>query len=272
MIKTKLYMKLSYYNNEMDEKERENMSSSFLEYKSNKQKYECILGGLKKNTIYDVKLDVFEGKSNDEPKQRTDFKSIAISFETLKTKTIGWKWNAQAQSSYQNKNYYRITNNNKTIRKVENSKYIYNMRMDPWISKRNYPNEVITVTFKVVSVGGECDDYNAIGVMAKSSWNNSSVTSHLFEATPAICWRIRRDGLYKNNTKQCDMPKLLVNQLVSISINCSNNNIKFEVYNNQNANQPIKSVNATFEAMENEEICVCIATRKIGWEFIIIDK
>eukprot|EP01084_Bolivina_argentea_P103990 186258_1 len=270
MIKTKLYMKLSYYNNEMDEKERENMSSSFLEYKSNKQKYECILGGLKKNTIYDVKLDVFEGKSNDEPKQRTDFKSIAISFETLKTKTIGWKWNAQAQSSYQNKNYYRITNNNKTIRKVENSKYIYNMRMDPWISKKNYPNKIITVTFKVQSVGDSNND-DAIGVMTKSRWNQSS---HLASDHSTIHWKINGilSGLYKNATKQCDMPKLLVNQLVSISINCSNNNIKFEVFKNQNANQPIKSANATFEAMENEEICVCIATRKIGWEFIIIDK
>eukprot|EP01084_Bolivina_argentea_P173977 301358_1 len=81
-IGCKLYMKIENMNGEMDEKEREEFNSKLIVFDSNNKNYKYEMNGLKKDTLYKMKMVLFEGKENN-INIRNDVKQMLFNFKTL---------------------------------------------------------------------------------------------------------------------------------------------------------------------------------------------
>eukprot|EP01084_Bolivina_argentea_P173981 301367_1 len=82
-INSKLFMKIKNVNDEIDEKEREQLDSELIEFDKNKRQYEHEMIGLKKDTLYKMEMVAFESKERDnENMKERCMKPVLFEFKT----------------------------------------------------------------------------------------------------------------------------------------------------------------------------------------------
>eukprot|EP01084_Bolivina_argentea_P018780 34949_1 len=82
-IRSQMHMKIINVNEEMDEKEREQMDSDYIEFDKQNTNYKYEMNELKHDTLYKMKICLFEGKENDNIIERYDVKPLLFNFKTL---------------------------------------------------------------------------------------------------------------------------------------------------------------------------------------------
>eukprot|EP01083_Nonionella_stella_P033747 92353_1 len=176
-VHSKLFMKLNCLNDDLDEKEKGMLDSTFIEFDKNKAQYKYVCNGLKQNSQYKLGLRIFESVSLQcDPKQsqpRNDFKSINIAFKTISWRSQ-WKWIAegspQRQQNYQC--YYDVSNGGKTLKKARAFTTRDIVRMDPWMSKNSANGKIYKLYLRVDELNKQ-SQYSAhsFGVITKKRWN-----------------------------------------------------------------------------------------------------
>eukprot|EP01083_Nonionella_stella_P287536 978778_1 len=110
-VHSTLFIKLECSNDDIDEKEKETISSNLFTFNKDKQHYEYKLKALKKDRQYMFNINLFEGTQDDEKHavRRRDHKPIVVSFKTDQ------KYESFVYQSDFDTNgicYYLATNNN----------------------------------------------------------------------------------------------------------------------------------------------------------------
>eukprot|EP01084_Bolivina_argentea_P036147 66918_1 len=248
---TKLFMKVDCMNDELDQKEKDMVSSDLILFQKTKQKYMFQCNGLNKDSKYKMMLSVFEDKSSAQnavknAKQRMDFKSMNISFKTL---NVSFKWIAQNPPKRNYQCHYDASNNGKILTKYRGNTTIDIIRMDPLLSKQKgdvYNVNILVEEFNNANQG----DVYGFGVITEQRWNTDTMY-YLGSATGSYWWKFI-GGIFLGSSKKHDMPPIKsTGQTMGLELDFGKNTVRFKLFADSNMTNVIGSSIGTFDEMQN---------------------
>eukprot|EP01083_Nonionella_stella_P155623 502928_1 len=235
-VHSKLFMKLNCLNDDLDEKEKGMLDSTFIEFDKNKAQYKYVCNGLKKNSQYKLGLNIFESVSLQcDPRQshpRNDFESINIAFKTIFCRPQ-WKWIAAVSPPKNYQCWYDVSNGGKTLKKARELSSIDIVRMDPWMSKNSANGKIYKLYLRVDELTG-VDGYYGFGVITKKRWTTDDNWS-LGYAPGSYFWKFKGGVFQGNDSKIPNMSAISsAGQMIGLEINFTNNNVTFQLFKDTN--------------------------------------